>query len=289
MGTEGTTVEVEVCAQANPCTMKSESLEAPDVSIHITTKNKCDTKDTEKQAERTSFKSKNRKRKRVSASDVGSQKVTDVPTIRKDEGPERTTSFRHLFSFAGNRNSAIRQGKTADEKQQAGPFAFFGSGSDLDDHQEKGCISPVEDVLVPEVTGIIPDDAKAIVRDSEEHQWELEAVGFGNDAMDVKYVQEDGNEQNANYGSSADAGLERDGQTIKDRDHIQTPVISDLDMSPDGILAMARNFCRKQTIEELEAEWSASDGIREQMKRDFKLKRRNSLRDRKLGNTSYKG
>lgn len=48
-----------------------------------------------------------------------------------------------------------------------------------------------------------------------------------------------------------------------------------------AVAEIAKMFCRQKTVEELEVEWEG--GLREQMKRDFKVKRQMALRVRKLG------
>lgn len=71
---------------------------------------------------------------------------------------------------------------------------------------------------------------------------------------------------------------------------LDTPVIPDeIDISPEAILALANKFCRSKSVEQLEQEWCDVNGIREQMKRDFKVKRTRSLRDRNLGSGPHRG
>lgn len=59
--------------------------------------------------------------------------------------------------------------------------------------------------------------------------------------------------------------------------------IPDILMNDDIILSSASRFCRDSSVDELDEEWNIENGLRDQMRLDFKLKRQNIMRGRKLG------
>lgn len=245
--------------------MKAGNRQGSDLSIHITKPLKRDAEEEKRAEKHKTKKLKNRKRKREQDSQVPTKKGPSVG----EEGPERTTSFRHLFSFAEAEISSPQRSKTTYEDNEGQSFALLGSGSILNDNQQEPESIPATDVgMIPEFSDNMTENALDTLAVSEEHHLGHEADYFGNDEMDYDSVAA---EKDFNYQQSRLA-----------------PVAVQLDTSPEGILAMARNFCRKKTLEELEAEWCGQDGIKEQMRRDFKLKRRSALRDRRLGGASEK-
>ena len=61
----------------------------------------------------------------------------------------------------------------------------------------------------------------------------------------------------------------RDDNGLKFRNHI----VEELDMSTAALMLRAQRFCRKQIVDELETEWCADGGIRDQMRDTFKQRR----------------
>lgn len=62
--------------------------------------------------------------------------------------------------------------------------------------------------------------------------------------------------------------------------------IDDIDTSPEAIFAIAKQFCRSKDLEQLEKEWCEENGIRDQMKKDFRAKRSKGLKEKHLRGSS---
>lgn len=170
--------------------------------------------------------------------------------------PAHTASFRHLFSFAnggGRESEPSRPGEHTPIPNQSFSLLATSSGGDADNlvGTDGGALG---------VAATVTLNAEQNVSGHQQNYSNTEPVNRRNSTVELQ--QE----------SSKALSLGTQGQNAI--------LCDELDISPGAVLAMGRNFCREKNIEDLEDEWCKEGGIRDQMRRDFKLKLQNLARDR---------
>lgn len=216
-----------------------------------------------------------------------------------EEPSDRTASFRHLFSFSEQGGTTSAGESTVENKsRKSKPFSLLGGG------QEKGGTGQFglfNEQGAPERLGDAhrqtkPWDTKLqVVRDADARQAQGNGLAF---AIAERNAKDHGTSQrNSVLGDDNHFDRTRRKNVtppFRGRHNMETqvpdaPAIPDeIDTSPEAILALANKFCRTKSIEQLEKEWCEVNGIQDEMKRDFKLKRTRSLRDRNLGRGAHR-
>lgn len=203
----------------------------------------------------------------------------------------RLESFRHLFSFGAkadagkggiaatfNKEEAVGGGKEPSQGQQAqqkakskdttqtststGGFFLFGRAEE--DNTQNTALGPDEDHSV-KATAHTEKHSSKVKKRKEKGK----SVIDDDDDGDAMQVDDDVNAE------------EEDGITT---DH---PLIV-ADVHDDAFVHMlaTRFFVRDKDVERLDTQWTEMDGLRDEMRMDFKLKRQNIQRGRKLGSTA---
>lgn len=253
--------------------MKSKQSVEPQVSIHVT--NSVRTSGGEINA-RGKRPGKSHKRKRE-VQDRGSENQAQALASQKDPEPhERTASFRHLFSFGAGKDEGAKLRTVPEQEGQGASFSLFGSDFARGGDEMRDLPLERQNNVAHTNTNASDEEVPEQYPDESFHEFGLDGDG---DVMD---------EDLEHIGKVAPPGGQGLIAPNKGRGSVNV-VPETLDTSERGIHLMAMQFCRQQTMEELEAEWSGPGGIREQMRRDFKQKRRNSIRERRLGSTPNRG
>lgn len=204
---------------------------------------------------------------------------TDDAKPNTTEPEFRSRSYRHLFSFAKDTSQSTPAQNIHTE--QTKPFSFFTEPLDRDssEHPHDGKVHENE----PNHDEILEDDkvetltrkkrktspnTSALNQNSHKYEQQTQDNGITDEIMEGV---EHSNEQN----------LMSSGNPT----HLQPqPLADDFDFSHDAILTIANKFCRQETVEQLELAWNSEDGIRDKLRRDFKLKRQTLSKSRRFGN-----
>lgn len=211
-----------------------------------------------------------------------------TPSLSEAKDPKgstcrpRNASFRHLFNFSDTDAQPLGDQKQKNCNQDNSPFCF-------------GELSTVTSSKNLSTTNITPysgeknaiDDGRlktAIPLDQNKSSAQRVTSSPIDDALeDAQPLQpSDRHEEN------------NDSKKQDDEGNKNTDVMTDI--WPDGqifmnvdiyddnlMMQIGSKFCRQTTTYDLEDEWSKEHGLRDQAKRDFRLKRQNMLRGRKLG------
>lgn len=196
------------------------------------------------------------------------------------ETSAHTASFRHLFSFANDdkgENRPLQLGGHAAVTNQ--PFSLLDTAprGDADSTvKTKG--------RAPGVAAVFTKKAEQVVRGHRQMLSSAGAVERRDNLVELEDVRPASSSWPITQGGSLAKLQPRLNRTPGSATQGQNATLYDeFDVSSDTVLAMARDFCRKRDIDDLEDEWCKDGGIRDQMRRDFKLKLQNVVRDRKLG------
>jgi len=298
--------------------MAGSKPEVPDVSIHITSKSSLPAKSKPRKEKTRSSDpsdrkpSKSSKRRRARSPDRISRSPAADENVRKVEATDRTISFRHLFSF-GNGENTPKEVALGDVSDRGGGFTLlagedrvFVNGEEAKESLalENGGPQMEGGVQVAQTAADIADQDSKFDPKHWEHQRGISS-GFVHPSRTrgIMSVDKGNRAPTSHIGDKfgRTGGLEaaslKQGGPYSHSSHMrgqtrdamedtppQVNIPDNIEDNPAAVLAIANNFCRgEKTIEELEREWCEAGGIREQMRRDFKQKRRSRISGRKLG------
>lgn len=245
----------------------TEQKKMSDVIIHVTTSEKAD-KASEKRSKRLSSNQPNSLSKRKRTTDPSEVTAQQSPPsgIPQEPKSDLASSYRHLFSF-GTKQTDHQVGDTSEGKVTAAPqqFSLFGETGN-DEHVDGNDYENDGD------RDFAPEDAMKV------------EMAQGNQSLDIRHARDVGYPRNQyQEGEHLDDRVGATNRTTLLAKAQPIPFRDDFDFTRDNVLGLAMNFCRNENIEVLEERWCAVNGIREQMRADFRVKRQNVLKGRKLG------
>lgn len=267
-----------------------------DVSIHIANPESEHRMRSPQATKRPIDENKNRTSVRKRARSQNPSEVVQVETRAASEGTEqanRATSFRHLFSFAEKDAHAEDKAMASDAEPQ--PFALFGEQQPtsrtgnftLFDEENK---HSSRDLTESRRKASATSPMTSSIGGNEAYNYGSEhGDGGGNPDIPTKPQSSPSQRERAHAHD-----VSRKGSTVPPHRLASAPqnfvkrsiVHEHIDTSPEAVLALAKQFCRTKTVAQLEKEWCEENGIRDQMKKAFKLKRNRSLKDRNLSGAS---
>lgn len=237
-----------------------------DVIIHVTNSEKTDTAEEKRLKRRSSNQpSSSTKRKRNAEPSVTIAQPSPVSESLQEPKSNAASSYRHLFNF-GTKQIDRQVGDASEEKVAATPQQFSLLGETVSNE-------------------IVNGNGK---------QNDADRDFAAGDAMEVEIAQ--GHQSSGDVcavpgypgnqyqeGKLLDNGIGAANGTTEPGKAAFIPCRDDFDFTRDNVLSLAMNFCRNESIEVLEEQWCAVNGVREQMRADFRVKRQNVLKGRKLG------
>lgn len=231
----------------------------------------------------TPTRSQSKRSKRAKHSKERHQTLNDSLTTSENKFPRAwdAPSLRHLFSFASeapanpSSNPGLSQGFAPGVKKESvkleKPITDQKSGTHLHAHNRFSNLRGEEEQVSGSKGAEFDSAAERSTSQAANHSSALQA-----------------------YDTDADPGLiptgnierfEKDGEVSPS--HLVSKNFTHYDLYDDETIAnAAAKFCRTVAIDDICAEFERKGGIREMMKSDFKLKRHNALRGRKLGTAS---
>ena len=183
-----------------------------------------------------------------------------------------STSFRHLFGFAGQDVKGPSNVAASLESSAPKPFSFLGQQVQQDPRNAASAdtrTEPSNHDMLPAWNGPKLSETDAAVSHQWAHNPSTEPAQLDNYANSV---HEEGQLSYLDHRES-----------IQVREQTRCRILpEDIADRPEEILAIARNFRRQKTIDELNQEWEGPYGAREDMKRTFRMKRQAFNRGKKF-------
>lgn len=227
------------------------------------------------------------------------QKVTTSPNDRpiprtnaftREESSERNgqedVSYRHLFSFA----KADEQSQP--DKSTKPTFSFLRKDGENEKTENGEPTKSLGFLHNDQSRSDLNEIKERHTPGNAEHDMEIDRpldAAVASEYSDRRYaggrhVNGEGSSKLASQRGNRQPYEEFEPVRAQGADALVIPEV--IESCPDALLRIATRFCRTKSIQELEEEWSAPGGTRETMKRDFKQKRQNVTRGRKLGSSN---
>ncbi|KAI0560486.1 hypothetical protein FGB62_112g23 [Gracilaria domingensis] len=202
-----------------------------------------------------------------------------------------SASYRHLFTFGEETRSSPFS--TNAEQRTSRQFTFLGSGVDLfqaskssnedgaeqlEHHEQDHHMSKVPQPRAEaseELQLSFPDNI--VENEHEDHDGVQERKGF-HAPVNIEGRSTEGNEY---VGYMFEEGQE---QSYGEEPAFQLP--PDIFSRPEALKDIACQFVRSSGLEQLGEEWERVDGIRDQMRRDFKIRRQKDIGNIKSRSTN---
>lgn len=190
-------------------------------------------------------------------------RINDSSVLAPPPSSKHSSSLRHLFSFSEKSAGAKKK-----KKKKSKPFTFF-----PDSQAQTAFINDEGDE---------PDDSgEQDEQDGQGEQGERGEQGEQGEQFEQFEQFEQDNALEDDRFSEEPLQNEHDIHQHHEQPRSRLRLPDAIDN--DTIMEVARKFCRQASIQSLDDEWEAENGMREQMRRHFKQKRQNLLRGRKLG------
>lgn len=175
-----------------------------------------------------------------------------------------SASLRHLFTTDHISAAIPANASDASESIPQKQFSFFGGQDPLPEiaNSEKEAADPRNESTTYEYAPAPARFRSHASRQEPERNYESEP------RSDYASYQRDDhfrNRPNKNFDTRAEQGAQA-----------QFKLSEGICFRPAELAELASKFCRSNTLEQLGEEWDAENGIRDEMRRDFKLRRQTS-------------
>lgn len=202
----------------------------------------------------------------------------------------RLESFRHLFSFGANGETG--KGGIAANLNKAGAVEGDKEPRQGQQPQQKDKENDVTQTGMNTagffLFGQADNTQNTAVKPDENHSVKATAHEEKRSSKVKKRKEKGKNAIDDDYDDGDDA-MQVDDDNAEEEEGITTdhPLIV-ADVHDDAFVHMlaTRFFGRDEEVERLDTQWAEMDGVRDEMRMDFKLKRQNIQRGRKLGSTA---
>lgn len=261
--------------------MGDEDAETQDVRIHVKSNSNSSGTKKDKQSKMSTDKKKSHGKKRLRNAETEPKLSPEDDSKPSSEPVDRTTSFRHLFSFGANPKVDDKsEQEDLHKKEDHAPFSLLGTADEPPFEEEDPALAELigdgekeEDPASRNTMEV--EGAHRIKTEEWEHERGVHAIENGNKHEWADYRMPSNQKQQNTYQNDRNGGVQND-QSFD--------IPEDIDGNSEAILLIARQFCRGDvSMDDLETQWCKPEGIRELMRADFRQKRRSRISGRKLG------